>query len=204
MPSMGAWVNAHHRSRIRAAGIERGARTPYSPECRPTVFESTATTSRGQQGIVVESKVSTNRRPNGLIWSTSWRETQGLARDGSLRNWAWKAFEQKGIGTMTSRRGKRSGRTNSGRPDRFTGDYGKSYAPKGYPRWVYDEIVAVKSADDRALAAEARDEEDDAAPVSAPAESSSPVVGPRVPRKLLPMGDALEQLRAPDQRPPAP
>ncbi|QTI67473.1 hypothetical protein [Gordonia polyisoprenivorans] len=70
---------------------------------------------------------------------------------------------------------------------------------------MYDEIVAVKRLDDRALAAEVRDEEDDAEPVSASAESSSPpVVGPRVPRKLLPMEDALEQLRAADQRPPAP
>ncbi|QTI69190.1 hypothetical protein [Gordonia polyisoprenivorans] len=70
---------------------------------------------------------------------------------------------------------------------------------------MYDEIVAVKRLDDSALAAEARDEEDDAKPVSASAESSSPpAVGPRVQRKLLPMEDALEQLRAPDQRPPAP
>ncbi|GAC69929.1 hypothetical protein GS4_29_00280 [Gordonia soli NBRC 108243] len=105
---------------------------------------------------------------------------------------------------MTSRRGKRSGGTGSGRPGRFVGDYGKPYAPKEYPDWIYDEIVAVKRADDRALAAEDRDEGADAEPVSASSESASaPVVTPRVPRKLLPMDEALEQLRANDHRGPA-
>lgn len=106
---------------------------------------------------------------------------------------------------MSKKSGKRSGGTGSGRPGRFVGDYGKPYAPKEYPDWIYDEIVAVKRADDRALAAEDRDEEEDTEPVSASSESASPpVVAPRVPRKLLPMEDALEQLRAPEQRPPAP